>query len=437
MGPDLPLKILFVVPYAPTRIRTRPFHLIRALAGEGHRVSLATLCANDMEFDAVQRLSGDLDHVIAERIHLSRSIWNCIRAIPGQRPIQASYSWSPRLARKVVELTGQRRFDVIHVEHLRGVRYGLLLKEAGIRRQSQQPAVIWDSVDCISSLFRQAAQESSTVRSRLAARVELARTEKYEGWLTSRFDRVLTTSEIDRIGLLKLAAARRPEHQGPGADDGVETRVRVVPNGVDLDYFSPTDEPRELRTIVISGKMSYHANVTGVIHFVNEVMPRIWSEMPDARLWIVGKDPPREVRKLGIAWSSVQMPPAATNGNHDSRVVITGTVDDIRPFLHRATVAVAPILYGAGIQNKVLEALACGLPVVATKGAVSALDVCPDHDLLVAHDTNELAASVLSLLGNPGLRTRLGQAGRFMVEQHHQWRSIAQGLTQIYREAHA
>jgi polysaccharide biosynthesis protein PslH len=430
------MKVLFVVPYAPTRIRTRPFHLIRALASEGHRVSLATLCTSEAEVDAVERLSQGLDVVLAERIHLSRSIWNCLRALPNRRPIQACYSWSPSLARKVVRLAEQSCFDVIHVEHLRGVRYGLLLKKATAVLQGKRPAVIWDSVDCISSLFHKAARESSTARSRLAARVELARTEHYEGWLTTRFDQVLVTSEKDRVELLKLAG-RWSGLQGSGSACGVETRVQVVPNGVDLEYFSPSVEPRDPQTIVISGKMSYHANVTGVVHFVNEVMPGIWSELPDVRLWIVGKDPPSEVRRLGTAWSSIQAPPPPRNGGRDSRVLITGTVEDIRPFLHRATIAVAPIRYGAGIQNKVLEALASGLPVVATPDAVSALGVRPGHDLLVAQEADELAASILSLLRNPELCSRLGHAGRLMVEQHHEWRSVARGLTRIYREANA
>jgi glycosyltransferase involved in cell wall biosynthesis len=426
------LKVLFIVPYAPTRVRTRPFHLIRALAGEGHRVSLATVCENDAEFEAVQQLSPDLDVVVAERIHRTRSLWNCLTALPGRRPLQASYSWSPSLARRIVQLAEETKFDVVHVEHLRGARYGLLMKEAAARN-GNKPAVVWDSVDCISSLFHQSARESTATRSRMAARLELPRTERFEGWLTTYFDRVLVTSKNDGAELAKLADRWHPRQNGSG--ESSTSRIRVIPNGVDLGYFSPAEGPRDPQTLVISGKMSYHANVTAVVRFVQDVMPKIWSELPGVRLLIVGKDPPGEVRRLGVAWDNGQSPVPEMNGSHETRVQITGTVEDIRPFLRRATVAVAPILYGAGIQNKVLEALACGLPVVATPGAVSALGARPGHDLLVARDAGELAAATLSLLRNPELRARLGDAGRALVEQQHQWRSVARDLGGVYREA--
>jgi glycosyltransferase involved in cell wall biosynthesis len=432
VGSDLPLKVLFVVPYSPTRIRTRPYNLIRALAGQGHHISLVTLCACDSEMDEVRTLSRDLDLLVAERIRFSRSIWNCLKTLPSRKPLQAYYSWSPSLARRAVGLVERTRFDAIHVEHLRGVRYGLLLKKATAPLRAKRPALVWDSVDCISSLFHQAARESLTTRSRLAARLDLRRTEYYEGWLATCFDRVLVTSENDRAELARLALSWR-RRGGASPTDSTEERILVVPNGVDLDYFSPGTESRDPLTLLISGKMSYHANVTAVVRFVQEVMPRVWAELPDVRLSIVGKDPPFQVRKLGSAENNG----SAKGDGGASRVQVTGTVDDIRPFLRRATVAVAPIYYGAGIQNKVLEALASGLPVVATPAAVSALDVRPGQDLLVARDADELAISIVSLLRNPELRRQLGRAGRLLVERQHQWRTVAENLTRIYREANA
>ncbi|MEI9813656.1 MAG: glycosyltransferase [Acidobacteriota bacterium] len=428
------MRILFVVPYAPTRVRTRPFHLIRALASEGHYVSLATLCTSDAEFDSVQQLSPELDVVLAERIHKSRSLWNCLTALPGSHPLQASYSWSPSLAQRIVQLTQEKHFDVIHVEHLRGARYGLLLKGLETGWKGERPAVVWDSVDCISSLFGHTARESTTARARMAAKIELRRTERYEGWLTTHFDRVLVTSKNDGTELVNLAG-RLDNAVKNGSRESANRRIRVIPNGVDLKYFSPSNDVREPQTLVITGKMSYHANVTAVTHFVKEVMPKIWSELPDVRLWIVGKDPPAEVRSLGVAWTNGQAPAVTENGQ-ETRIQVTGTVDDIRPFLRRATVAVAPIRYGAGIQNKVLEALACGTPVVATRGAVSALDVRAGEDIWVGDDSNGLAAGVVKLLNDRELCTRMGAAGRALVERQHEWGAVARGLASVYREAH-
>jgi glycosyltransferase involved in cell wall biosynthesis len=433
MGPDLPLKILFIVPYVPDRIRTRPFHLIKALASEGHRVTLATLWSDREESAAAQRLAGHLESLLTERIRITRSIWNCVRALPSSRPIQASYCWSPKLARRIVPLVQTTHFDVIHIEHLRGVRYGLMVKETLERREIKRPLLVWDSVDCITQLFRQAAQESHAFRSRLTSRMELPRTARYEGWLVTRFGRVLVTSQTDRDELVKLAQ-NWGERQGVDSSASRANRVAVIPNGVDLDYFCPNGETREPATLVISGKMSYHANVTAVVRFVEEVMPRIWAERPETRLWIVGKDPSPEIQRLGVLWRDGSSA-ASKNGSNKSKIQITGTVEDVRPFLRRATLAVAPIQYGAGIQNKVLEALACGTPVVATPQAVTALQARPGQDLILARDLQELARSVLSLLKSPEHRLQLGQSGRQFVERHHQWPTIARNLTKIYRDA--
>jgi len=113
---------------------------------------------------------------------------------------------------------------------------------------------------------------------------------------------------------------------------------------------------------------------------------------------------------------------------------VTGTVKDLPPYLQQATVAVAPIAYGVGIQNKVLEAMACATPVVTTPQAVSALEVCSGEDVLVAQEPGEFADAVLSLLYDQQARQRLGQAGRLYVEEHHKWDSIAGQLVGIYND---
>ena len=420
MGRDLPLKIVYAVPYAPTRIRTRPFHLIRALAAAGHEVTVVTCCGRPGEDGALDELAACGVRIVAERLSVARSLWNCLSALPTMDPMQSRYSWKPRLARRLIEAARQPSpADVVHVEHLRGARYGLAVAAAMEHGRIPRAAVVWDSVDCISSLFRRAARQSQAPLVRAAARFELPRTRRYEGRVAARFDRVLVTSEVDRRELLELARRQSADLR----DD----RVQVVPNGVDLEYFRPPEGPREARTLVMTGKMSYHANATAAVRFVQDVMPSVWARLPDARLWIVGQDPPAEVVRLG----------ACDGGGETARVVVTGTVADIRPFLARAAVAVAPIQYGVGIQNKVLEALACATPVVATPQAVSALEARPGCELLVASSPSELGGAIVRLLEDPALCDRLGQAGRSFVERRHDWRAAGARLAEIYRDAAA
>lgn len=423
------VNILFVVPYTPNLIRVRPYQVIRHLRRRGHRITVATLWSSAAEQADLQRLATEEDvEVIAEPLSTGRSLWNTVRALPTSAPLQSVYCWQPTLAQRLWTLVSDDRFDVVHIEHLRGARFGLWLKQqhangapsrlnsSFITQHSSFPIpIVWDSVDCISYLFAQAAEGSKSLKGRLITRQELTRTQRYEGWLVRQFDRVLVTSPTDKAALEALAAAEAKD------EVEVQSRVTVLPNGVDLEYFTVGIEPREPATLVFSGKMSYHANVTAALMLVQEIMPHVWAKRPEVQVCIVGKDPPREIRNL------TQKTPNPTS------VIVTGTVSDIRPYLWRATVAVAPLPYGAGIQNKVLEAMACGAPVVSSRQAISALTTVPGQDLLVADDAISFAQGILSLLEDPLACNRLGQAGRRYVEEYHAWDSVAEKLENIYQ----
>jgi sugar transferase (PEP-CTERM/EpsH1 system associated) len=386
-------------------VRARSYNLIRSLSLR-HEVVVATVWTSEKDRAALDALRSVCHDVQAVRLPVWRSLVNCVRAVPGPEPLQASYSWSPELAAKIAALQGKA--DVLHVEHLRGARYALHAQAA-----ASTPPIVWDSVDCISYLFGQSVRARSDRLGRLVNRFELSRTRGYEGRLASQFDRVLITSAVDRDAL--LASVPAPERaRGKG---GVQ--VSIVPNGVDTGYFSPTDQARRPRTLVFSGKMSYHANVAAVDHLVKAVMPRVWARVPEAELVIVGQNPPRRVRALAA---------------DSPRVTVTGSVPDVRPYLRSAAAAVIPLVYGAGSQFKVLEAMGCGTPVVATPRAVGALDARPGRDVVVADEPESFADAVVGLLGDPERQREIGRAGRAYVEAHHQWSRIATRLEGIYDE---
>jgi glycosyltransferase involved in cell wall biosynthesis len=307
------------------------------------------------------------------------------------------------MARQIVERASRNEFDIVHVEHLRGSRFGLFLK-------SKLPnlPVVWDSVDCISHLFQQAAKQSSNLFGRFMTRFELGRTRKAEGDLTCLFDHVLVTAPPDRKALLGLVHPRK----SPAA-------ISVLPNGVDLEYFHPNAEiQRDPETIVFSGKMSYHANISMAKYLVEEIMPRIWKFRPAASLYIVGKDPS----------------PVIKNMTQNPLITVTGTVDDIRPFLWRATVSVVPLRYGAGIQNKILEAMATGTPVVTTYQALSALQAQPGKDLFASDDPDGFSQAALRLIAHRDLQQKTGNCGVTYVEGFHSWTAITSQLVNIYQQ---
>ena len=398
------MKIAYVVPYVPNLIRTRPYNLTNQLAAVGNEVTVFTLVSGKQDLKDVEALRSKIKHVYYQEQPVWNSLWNGVKTLPSRRPLQTVYSWNPRLAKQLVSLLSvQGAFDVVHVEHLRGSLYGQYIKA-----YLPHIPVVWDSVDCISYLFKQASSYSTNGFGKYVTRFELGRTQRMEGKLVGEFDHVLVTSETDKNALLELAMP-----------DTKTAPVSIVSNGVDLEYFRPNpDVQRDVETLVFSGKMSYHANISMAKYLVEEIMPRIWKKRPAVRLYIVGKDPSSEIKAL-------ENPPL---------IKVTGTVDDIRSFLWRATVSVVPLLYGAGIQNKILEAMATGTPVVTTSRTLSALNVQAGKHLLVAEDATEFSQAVIRLLGDRTLQGKIGETGAAYVQAHHSWTSKATQLVGIYQQ---
>ncbi len=390
------MRLLFLSPYVPSLIRVRPYNFVRALSRRGNQVTLLALQPPGDAAEALSELQTLCEMVEVVPHPRLQTLINGLQALPSSMPLQAAYSRSTALAARARRLAAQARYDAVHIEHLRGA----VLAEA----LPHLPAV-FDSVDSISLLFSKVLQDAPSLKSRLMAWLDLGRTRRFEGALTQRFDQVTVTSDADRRALIEL-----------GCDDA---RVTVIPNGVDLDYFSPLPTPRDPLRIVFTGKMSYHANVAAAEDLVNAIMPRVWAEMPNVHLDIVGKDPSPTVQAF----------------SERPQVTVTGFVLDMRPYLARAAIAVSPVRYGVGIQNKVLEAMAMRTPVVCSPQACSALQARHGDELLVGETPEAIARHLLDLLRSPQQRERLGESGRRYVETHHSWDSAAAALERLYQAA--
>jgi len=187
---------------------------------------------------------------------------------------------------------------------------------------------------------------------------------------------------------------------------------------VDIDFFSASSDERIANTLVFCAKLDYFPNAQAILHFCENILPLIWRERPQARLSIVGNNPPRAVRALAA----------------DERITVTGYVPDIRPYLEKADVALAPLLVAAGTQFKVLEALSMGAPMVTTPRCAAALGAEAGVQLLAvkAGEPQAFAGAVIRLLDDPGYAAQLGKAGRQFVVERYSWASSAEILKRLY-----
>lgn len=390
------MRILFVVPNVPSLMRPRPFNFIQRLS-RTHQVSVLCLAASEAESRFASEFREHCHDLEVIRLPRRRSFWNCLMAMFSSRALRCAYFYSPDLRRRVREKVKRKEVDLVHVEHLKSIP--MVQDIAG-----KIPAVL-DAVDCYSMLE---ARRRKVLRNPLLKLFSWTESKKISHWETKScqlFDRIVVSSSVDK------------EHYP--APEGLRERIRVIANAVDLEHFRFQQFDPQKNLVVLCANLHYFPNLDAALYFSRSIWPLLLGRRPELRFEIVGNRPPQSVRGL--------------DGKHNIRVV--GSVPDVRPHIGRAWVVVCPIRVRAGIQNKVLEPMALGVPVVATRICCPGLAVEPGKHLLVADTPGEFVSAVQSLLDSPALRANLVQAGRDYVEQHHDWNVSVARLSQVYAEA--
>jgi glycosyltransferase involved in cell wall biosynthesis len=193
-------------------------------------------------------------------------------------------------------------------------------------------------------------------------------------------------------------------------------KVTVIPNGVDTYEFRPRPVGR-IPALLFVGNYEYAPNVDAALRLATEIFPAVQKRMPQARLWLVGNAPPPELTSLV-----------------SDSIRVTGRVPDVRPYLARASAFVSPLRLGAGIKNKVLEALAMGCPVVATPISLDGIAVSDGQDA-IRTDGAEMVEAIVRLLDDADLRTTLSINGRKLIEARYSWDHIAQQYEDLYKKS--
>jgi sugar transferase (PEP-CTERM/EpsH1 system associated) len=268
-----------------------------------------------------------------------------------------------------------------------------------------------DFVDIDSEKWRSYAALKSWPMSRIYAR-EADKLLDYEIEIANRFDHSLFVSQAEADLFKRLSNV-----------DGA--KVAALQNGVDLEYFDPGSDldnpyPESGSILVFTGAMDYWANVDAVSWFAYEVFPAVRTRVPTAEFWIVGSRPTEAVRNL----------------RHLAGVTVTGAVNDVRPYLRYASAAVAPMRVARGIQNKVLEAMAMGKPVIVTPQAIEGINIGAGYESLISKNISEMVDTGAAVL-NSDQYSALGAAGRAYVERHHDWPSQLQLINALFNGGNA
>jgi sugar transferase (PEP-CTERM/EpsH1 system associated) len=188
-------------------------------------------------------------------------------------------------------------------------------------------------------------------------------------------------------------------------------KLTVIPTGVDVEYFHPMASEEEPNSLVFTGSMDWMPNEDGIFYFAEEILPRIFEKLPNARLSVVGRKPSARLKAL-----------AATDPHH---LHLTGWVNDIRPYLAQSAVCIVPLRVGSGTRLKIFEAMGMGKAIVSTTIGAEGLPVRHGEEILLADSPDVFAQRVVGLLEDAAERRRLGNAARVLVETKYSWGSVA------------
>ncbi len=379
------MRILVVTPRFPLPTikgdKLRSWQMIRTLAA-AHEVTLLSYVGSKEEL----RLIGEVEEICrVETVPFNTAFrgFELLKSIGGSKPYQVHLYDSPQMRRRVENLIAGS--DIVHLSTLR---------VAGNLPLHLGPKLVVDFTDAFSLNFKRRA-ESSGFLLRGLLREELRRLVSFESDLVERSDLAMAVGSVDALALGE--------------------KVKVVPNSVDLETFHPPGKDFPRNDIIFTGNLNYTPNVAAAIYMATEILPLVLRECPSAKLRLVGANPSQKVRAL-----------ASRN------VIVTGYVPSIADELRKARVAVAPLVGGAGLQNKILEAMACATPVVSTSIANAGIMARADKEILVADDPENFAASVVVLLKDGDKAAEIGHNGRAFVMENFSRDRIGRMVLDLY-----
>ena len=380
------------LPFPPNKgDKVRSYHWVRHLAGR-YRVFLGTFVDDPADWQHIEALKALCADVHVEALHPAAKRVASARAFLTGEALTLPYFRSRNLSDWVGATVARERITRAFAFSSPMAQY--LLNFPRMRR-------IVDFVDADAAKWDAYARQRSWPASALYAR-EARRLLAFERDVAAHVDAVAFVTDEEARWFKDMAGS------GPG-------RVETIRNGVDGDYFSPSTQFNSPfaageHAIVFTGAMDYWPNVDAVLWFAREVLPTIREKEPSARFYVVGMNPSAAVRGLAGAARAVG---AATT-------VVTGRVEDVRPYLQHARVVVAPLRVARGIQNKVLEAMAMAKPVVATPDIAASLSALRGVEIEVAFEPDDFAARLLELM-DPARAARMGERARERVLADYAW----------------
>ncbi len=390
------MNILFVTPRLPlpadTGARIRTYNLLKNVA-KNNQVTLLSFAFEDNQ-EAIQKLKE-----LGVELYLAKGNGAIkLRYLFGSTPLSIQKYCSKDLENQLKNVISINKFDLVHFDHLHMAQY--------IDAVNGIPCVL-DEHNVESIILKRCAEIEKSFIKKGLFKSQAKKMVDFESRLISKFSKCLTVSETDKQTLYELS--------------GGKANIEVIPNGVDTNFFSAQYVIRDTQheeSLVFTGSMDWLPNSDAVRYFCKEILPLIWMKKKEAVFYVVGKNPPKDIIRLG---------------EQDKRIIITGLVEDVRPYLASAAVFIAPLRIGGGTRLKILEAMAMEKAVVSTTIGAEGITYTSDKNIVLRDSPEDFADAVLMLLENSVKREALGREGKILVQSNYDWPIITNKLNSFYR----
>ncbi len=392
------LNIVVVAPRFPFPLdrgdRLTVYNLLKFFS-QRHKVSLVCFLEADQDPGWVEKLEPFCERVVTVPLNKARVYANSLVGALGDVPLQVRYYADPAMTAAVSDVVATQKPDLLYAHTIRMGQY--------VEPFHKLPRVLALQISMTLN-YRRLAERADNVLRKALYTFEYRKLRAFEGRYARKFDRVLLISPFD------LRAIER---------DAPEDNVFFSPHGVDYEFFAPDPAVEKVpNSLVFTGNMGYAPNVDAARFFYEQIFPSVRAQVPDATWTVVGTNPAPEVVALAA----------------DDAVTVTGRVPDLRAYLHRAQVAVDPLRVGAGLQNKVLEGMATGLPMVITPVANEGIQAPHPDTVFVADEPDSFAQRVVELLQSADERRRMGAAARAFIVKNWSWEKHFGDLEQMVGE---
>jgi len=367
--------------------KLRIYHQIKELS-KYHEICLCSTIVEELKEEYLIEIKKYCSKVYTFPLSKSAIYLNILRSQVINLPIQVGYFYNPLIKKQLAAIIAEEQPDHLFVQLIRMAEY---VKDSSIPK----------TIDFMDAFSVNTARWASTANPimRLILNRETKKLKQYEQKVFQYFDHSTIISQQDKDLL------------------SISDKIAVIPNGVDFQYFQSFPDQEKRYEIAFVGNMGYKPNVEAAKYLVNKVLPILKQQQPNIRVLIAGARPTKEIKQLA-----------------DSNVTVSGWIDDIRLAYSESFVFVAPLFLGAGLQNKILEAMSIGIPCITSRLVNNAIKATEDEEILLAETPDEFAQKVLFLLENEAVKNKMIKKAQKFVENQFSWTTFVQKLNNILIE---